>query len=171
MKEPTSRLSRDRWASRVGRSRATAVGIWLGMLLGALVATSSMVSAAMNPSSPAVDRPAVLQPMNATGTLASSQDMAATQAAPQCPTGQIPILKNASQPTSRSGAATPEIALRVARPSIGAFTSYPWFERADSAGPVWLVAGTETFLALRLPDAGWFVTPSTFAGCRVPFSR
>ncbi len=68
MKEPTSRLSRDRWASRVGRSRATAVGIWLGMLLGALVATSSMVSAAMNPSSPAVDRPAVLQPMNATGT-------------------------------------------------------------------------------------------------------
>jgi hypothetical protein len=167
-----SRLLRDPWGSVLSRGRAVALGVGIGVLFGALVATSSIASAAAKATSPISDTSVVLSSRGDTGIMAAStQNSVATQAAPQCPAGQIPILRNTSQPTGRSGPPTPEAALRLAHPSVGAFTAYPWFERASSAGPVWLVAGGETFLALRLPDGGWFVTRSTFVGCRVPFSR
>ncbi len=99
----------------------------------------------------------------------SGDTAAATTSAPQCPDGQLPVLQNAVHPAAgtRSGPASPEAALRASRPALGPVSMYPWFPQvASSRGPVWIVAGNETFLATALPDGGWFVSPSKFVGCK-----
>ncbi len=99
-----------------------------------------------------------------------------------CPSGQLPILHIAfpSPPGDAPGmgSASAEAAFRKRYPTVTDFTMYPLgSERpATSAaelgrGPVWIVAGKDTYIA-QAPGAGgandWFAYPATFAGCRAP---
>jgi hypothetical protein len=57
------------------------------------------------------------------------------------------------------GGATPEAAFRSAYPAIRDFELFP------SQAPVWIVAGTDTYLATILPDETWFISPAKFVRC------
>jgi hypothetical protein len=68
--------------------------------------------------------------------------------------------------TESNGGATPEAAFRKANPTIVEFSLFP-MGRLPGA-PVWIVAGSETFIASALADGTWFVSPARFVGCRDP---
>jgi hypothetical protein len=68
--------------------------------------------------------------------------------------------------TAASGGATPEAAFRKANPTIVEFSMHPMGK--DPKAPVWIVAGSETFMATILTDGTWFVSPAKFLGCRDP---
>jgi hypothetical protein len=70
--------------------------------------------------------------------------------------------------TARNGGATPEAALRSANPTITNVSLFPMGMGTDSKAPVWIVAGTDTFVATSLPDGTWFVSPAKFLRCRDP---
>ncbi|MEX5707157.1 hypothetical protein AB1484_02290 [Parafrankia sp. FMc6] len=61
------------------------------------------------------------------------------------------------------GAVTPEEGLRALRPDLSQVSASR--EAEGSSAPVWMEAGGETFLANRLGDGTWFVSPATFEGC------
>jgi len=67
--------------------------------------------------------------------------------------------------TDSNSGATPEAAFRKANPSIVQFSMYPM---GKDPAPVWIVAGSETFVATSLPDGTWFVSPAKFVECRDP---
>jgi len=69
-------------------------------------------------------------------------------------------------PTAANGGATPEAAFRRANPGIEQFSMFPG--GTISNAPVWIVAGSETFMATVLTDGTWFVSPAKFLGCRDP---
>jgi hypothetical protein len=68
--------------------------------------------------------------------------------------------------TAANGGATPEAALKTANPGIVLFSMFPMGR--DPKAPVWIVAGSETFIATILTDGTWFVSPAKFLGCRDP---
>jgi hypothetical protein len=68
--------------------------------------------------------------------------------------------------TAANGGATPEAALRRTNPGIEQFSMLPMGK--DPKAPVWIVAGSETFIATILTDGTWFVSPAKFLGCRDP---
>ena len=68
--------------------------------------------------------------------------------------------------TARNGGATPEAAFRVANPTIAQFAMFPMGK--DPKAAVWIVAGSQTFIATILTDGTWFVSPAQFTGCRDP---
>jgi hypothetical protein len=68
--------------------------------------------------------------------------------------------------TAANGGATPEAAFRSANPGIEQFSMLPMGK--DPKAAVWIVAGSETFIATILTDATWFVSPAKFLGCRDP---
>jgi hypothetical protein len=104
---------------------------------------------------------------------------------PSCPAGQLPGIHVDQRPPGDmpgTGSASAEIAFRRANPSVTQFTMYRWGDirpaSADdpglraASGIAWIVAGTETFIAVA-PSFGrpgetnnWFVYPATFIGCR-----
>lgn len=102
--------------------------------------------------------------------------------APQCGAAGIPVLDVAhpappgDQPGT--GATGAEAAFRSRYPGIDNFTMYAWgsAQPARSAsdlgrGPVWIVAGSDTYVAMALGLAegkNWFVYPARFTGCRTP---
>jgi hypothetical protein len=102
-----------------------------------------------------------------------------TPAIPKCPPGQLPNLDVAGPPppgpVAGSGSANAEAAFRKARPDATSFAMYPLGsdQPVQSAnglgrGPVWIVAGNETFIAqiLGQPDgSNWFAYPAKFVGC------
>jgi hypothetical protein len=123
------------------------------------------------------------------GVAASTSSNSATiapivlSAAPTCPAGQLPWIAVSHPPPPGSepgtGASSAEIAFRRANPSITEFTMYPWGARDPAQagdprlarGPVWIVAGSVTFIA-QAPggpaDANnWFAYPAQFMGCRM----
>jgi hypothetical protein len=65
-----------------------------------------------------------------------------------------------------NGGATPEAAFRKANPTIVQFSMFPMGK--DPKAPVWIVAGSETFIATILTDGTWFVSSAKFLGCRDP---
>jgi hypothetical protein len=69
-------------------------------------------------------------------------------------------------PTEENGGATPEAAFRAANPTITHYSLFPM--GGDAKAPVWIVAGSQTFIATILGDGTWFVSPATFNGCRDP---
>jgi hypothetical protein len=68
--------------------------------------------------------------------------------------------------TAANGGATPEAAFRRANPGVEQFSMFPG--GTISNAPVWIVAGSETFIATILTDGTWFVSPAKFLGCRDP---
>ena len=68
--------------------------------------------------------------------------------------------------TAANGVATPEAAFRRANPGVEQFSMYPMGK--DPKAPVWIVAGSETFIATILTDGTWFVSSAKFLGCRDP---
>ena len=68
--------------------------------------------------------------------------------------------------TAANGGATPEAAFRSANPGIEQFSMLPMGK--DPKAPVWIVAGSETFIATILTDGTWFVSPAKLVGCRDP---
>ncbi len=104
--------------------------------------------------------------------------------APVCPAGQLPWIAVANPPAPGSqpgtGASSAEAAFRRANPSITEFTMYPWGAREPAQGgdprlgrgPVWIVAGAETYIAQAPGGPGdvnnWFAYRARFMGCRTP---
>jgi len=106
--------------------------------------------------------PAELGPINTDPTVLQS----AQSGFPSCPTGQAPWIHHLERVTKDSGgAASYGAALSLARPDIGTYEAYPFSERTQR-GPVWIVAGSATFIANTLKDGTWVVSPTTFNGCR-----
>jgi hypothetical protein len=68
--------------------------------------------------------------------------------------------------TESNGGATPEAAFRKANPTIVQFSMFPFGK--DPKAPVWIVAGSDTFIANVLTDGTWFVSPAKFVECRDP---
>ena len=68
--------------------------------------------------------------------------------------------------SAKNGGATPEDALRRENPAITRFTLFPMGK--DPKAPVWIVAGSDTFVATILTDGTWFVSPARFVRCRDP---
>jgi hypothetical protein len=68
--------------------------------------------------------------------------------------------------TAANGGATPEAAFKKANPGIEQSSMLPMGK--DPKAPVWIVAGSETFIATILTDGTWFVSPAKFLGCRDP---
>ena len=65
-----------------------------------------------------------------------------------------------------NGGATPEAAFRAANPTIDQFSMFPLGN--DPTVPVWIVAGTDTFMATMLTDGTWFVSPAKLVRCMDP---
>jgi len=61
------------------------------------------------------------------------------------------------------GGATPSAAFTAAYPAAGAFTTHKF--GTTPGAPVWIVAGSRTFIATVLRDGSWFVSPATFVRC------
>lgn len=125
-----------------------------------------------------------------TGTGASSPSGSAITAvaltgAPMCPAGQLPRIA-VSHPTPPgdlpgTGAASADAAFRRGNPTVTEFKMYPWGEsqavrgddpRIRASGPVWIVAGSETYIAQAPGTSGgannWFAYPAKFMGCSTP---
>lgn len=98
-----------------------------------------------------------------------------------CQPGQAPLLDVSHPPPPGTlpgtGAASPEAAFRRARPHIKEFTVFPfgetqpargWDDPRLGGGPIWVAAGNETFIVLRIgspADRSWFAYPATFIQC------
>jgi hypothetical protein len=102
----------------------------------------------------------------------------ATAAVPVCP-GQTPILDVATPPppgdAPGTGSPDAQAAFRRANPRITDFTMFPLGSDQPTtapgtgSGPVWIVAGNSTFIALAPGAPGpnnWFAYPARFMGCR-----
>jgi hypothetical protein len=68
--------------------------------------------------------------------------------------------------TSSNGGPTPEAAFKAASPATVQFSMFPMGKDPKSA--VWIVAGSDTFIATILTDGTWFVSPAKLSGCRDP---
>lgn len=121
-----------------------------------------------------------------TGVVAS----AAATGSPICPPGQLPWIHVDRKPPGDmpgTGSASAEIAFRRANPTLTQFTMYRWGDtrpaKADdpglraASGIVWIVAGTDTFIAVA-PSFGrpgetnnWFAYPASFLGCGNPANQ
>jgi hypothetical protein len=69
--------------------------------------------------------------------------------------------------TDSNSGATPEEAFRKAYPAIVEFSTESFATNIPKA-PVWIVAGSETFIASILPDGTWYVSPAKFVQCGDP---
>jgi hypothetical protein len=83
--------------------------------------------------------------------------------APDCTNG-TPLMDNAKypQPTTHGGA-TPAAAFQSEYPTVRSFELFPY--GALVSAPVWIVAGTDTYVATILPDGTWFISPAKFVRC------
>jgi hypothetical protein len=82
---------------------------------------------------------------------------------PDCTNGS-PLMDIARFPQGTThGGATPEAAFRSAYPTIRDFELFPY--GLSPQAPVWIVAGTDTYLASVLPDETWFISPAKFVRC------
>jgi hypothetical protein len=83
--------------------------------------------------------------------------------APDCTNGS-PLMDIARFPQGTThGGATPEAAFRSAYPTIRDFELFPY--GLSPQGPVWIVAGTDTYDASILQDETWFISPAKFVRC------
>lgn len=83
--------------------------------------------------------------------------------APDCTNGS-PLADIARFPQGAThGGATPAAAFQSDYPTVGSFELFPYGSLSD--GPVWIVAGTDTYVATILPDGTWFVSPAKFVRC------
>ena len=83
--------------------------------------------------------------------------------APDCTNGSPNVdLARFPQGTTHGGA-TPTVAFQTEYPTVGSFELFPFGSLVNA--PVWIVAGTDTYIATILPDGTWFVSPAKFVRC------
>lgn len=104
---------------------------------------------------------------------------------PMCPRGQAPLLDVAHPPPPGTipgtGVSGPDAAFRRARPNASEYTMFVWGDAQPLRGPgdpritgapIWIVAGSETFVAIVLGGAprenSWFAYPAKFIRCMTP---
>lgn len=159
----------DSRSSGVARlTRVVRIGA-AAMVIGICVAAAAVVLAgATAASGRGADVARGMVPLTqgaAVRTIGTKDGSVASAAAPRCPLGQLPILDISTFPQGGThGATTPEAALRAADAGVGAFTAIPMGKHPQA--PVWIEAGTATFIATVLPDGSWFVSRARFVGCQ-----
>lgn len=125
------------------------------------------------------------QPPEGTSVFAAGN---ALTGAPSCPASETPWLAvSFSTPDGQpaTGSASAEAAFRKAKPAVNEFKMYMWGvsqpvrgddPRIRSGIPVWIVAGTDTFLAVAqgfgasndTNATNWFAYPAKLMGCIRP---
>jgi len=105
-----------------------------------------------------------LAPKTASGAYALTRFVVLSAVgAPDCTNGTPRMdIARFPQPTTHGGA-TPEAAFRSAYPAIRDLELFPYGSLPHA--PVWIVAGTDTYLASILPDETWFISPAKFVRC------
>jgi hypothetical protein len=79
---------------------------------------------------------------------------------------QLDVARFPQGATDSNSGATPDAAFRKMNPTVVQFSLYPMGK--DPKAPVWIVAGSETFVGTILPDGTWFVSSAKFVQCRDP---
>jgi hypothetical protein len=83
--------------------------------------------------------------------------------APDCTNGSPNVdLARFPQGTTHGGP-TPAAAFQSDYPTVASFELFPYGSLVNA--PVWIVAGTDTYIATILPDGTWFVSPAKFVRC------
>lgn len=151
---------RDSWRPKGQRSRGLGL---IGGLFGAIVVIVILIGIE-NGLAARVAAPdnsgSALSPVPPRQTPTTTDGQ--TGRAPECPSGQSPLLEFSTHPSYPG--ATPQAALRSAYPTVGAVSTFPM-----EMGPttwMWVVAGSDTFMAYPLADGGWVLYPARFLGCR-----
>jgi hypothetical protein len=105
-----------------------------------------------------------LAPQTASGAYTLTRFVVLSAAGrPDCTNGS-PLIDNARYPQGAThGDATPEAAFRSAYPGTPDFELFPY--GLSPKAPVWIVAGTDTYMATILQDGTWFISPSKFVRC------
>lgn len=105
-----------------------------------------------------------LAPKTASGAYALTRLVVVSAAgAPDCTNGS-PLMEIARYPQGTThGGATPAAAFQSEYPTIPSFELFPYGALPNA--PVWIVAGTDTYLTTILPDGTWFVSPAKFVRC------
>jgi len=194
-------LSEERWLPRRNRAR---VPLGLASALAVFVALVSLIGIGVTlqavrdlrvTEQPAIattgaDFVLVLESPAPAEPTTSVEAGTAVSGSPICPAGQLPWIHVDRKPPGDmpgSGSASAEIAFRRANPTVTQFTIYRWGDTrpasADdpglraASGIGWIVAGTDTFIAVA-PSFGrpgetnnWFAYPAKFLGCRAPANQ
>lgn len=194
-------LAEERWLPQRNRARvplglasATAVFVALVALIGVGVTLQAVREArsTQQPQDATVGADFVLvqespAPFEPTTSIVAG---GALTGSPSCPAGQLPGIHVDQRPPGDmpgTGSASAELAFRRANPTISRFTMYRWNDSRPASpddpglraasGIAWIVAGTDTFIAVA-PSFGkpgetnnWFVYPATFIGCRAPANQ
>src|SRR5881396_1093905 len=106
-----------------------------------------------------------LAPKTASGAYTLTRFVVVTLAGTPACTNGTPLLDITRFPQGTThGGATPEAAFRSAYPAIHDFELFPY--GSSPQAPVWIVAGTDTYLATSLQDETWFISPAKFVRCR-----
>ena len=105
-----------------------------------------------------------LAPKTASGAYALTRFVVVSAAGrPDCTNGS-PLMDIARFPRGAThGDAAPEAAFRSAYPGIPDFELFPY--GSSPQAPVWIVAGTDTYMATILQDGTWFISPAKFVRC------
>jgi hypothetical protein len=127
-------------------------------------AASSIGAAGVKPGATVQVAFDAVAPKTASGAYTLTRFVVVTPAgAPWCANG-TPLMDIARFPQDTThGGATPEAAFRSAYPAVRDFELFPYGLSAQA--PVWIVAGTDTYLATTLLDETWFISPAKFVRC------
>jgi hypothetical protein len=192
-------LAEERWLPRRNPAR---VPLGLASALAVFVAVAALMAVGVTLQAVREARPTE-QPQGATvgaefvlvqespapfGPTASAGG--ALTGSPSCPAGQLPWIHVEHRPPGDvpgTGSASAELAFRRANPTITQFTMYRWGDTrpasADdpglraASGSAWIVAGTDTFIAVAASFGkpgetnNWFAHPAEFLGCGAPGNR
>ena len=188
-------LAEELWLPRrnparvpLGLASALAVFVALIALIGVGVALQAVreLPYTEQPDIAAAGADFVLVPESAASFEPTTSIVAgAVTGSPVCPAGQLPGIHVDRRPPGDmpgTGSASAELAFRRANPTVTQFTIYRWGDTrpasADdpglrgASGIAWIVAGTDTFIAVA-PSFGhpgetnnWFAYPAKFFGCR-----
>lgn len=182
-------LPETQWLPAADRPRAGSSAVRVVGLAAAVALALAAGSAIRDWRAEQLDRQQVAAPAPAaSGTHSPSPTALASPTpvlgagAPRCPAGEVPILDVEQPPPPGdqpgTGSASAEAAFRKRYPNAADFTMFAWGSNrpAQSSddlgrGPVWIVAGSETYVALAPGTVdgtnNWFVYPAKFLGCRI----
>ena len=127
-------------------------------------AASSIGAAGVKPGGKVQVAFDALAPKTASGAYTLTRFVVLSPAgAPDCTNGS-PNVDLARFPQGAThGGATPTAAFQSEYPTVGSFELFPYGYLVNA--PVWIVAGTDTYIATILPDGTWFVSPAKFVRC------
>lgn len=179
-------LADDDWLPRLpgprrhvtGAGVATFAAITVAVLVVALSALAVREAQVPEEAALATSKPYVVESQGASSSASANAWLTGS---PTCPSGQLVALDITQPPPPGSlpgsGAAGAEAAFRRVNPAISDFRMYPWGESQPASGndprlrdTVWIVAGDQTYIAMRIGGApsnvSWFAYPAKVVGCR-----